>query len=147
MERFSKLLGIGIISGLILGGVLGIVQQFTNKKVYLLLMNVDYIPIVKDWNVGPVMGFIFHLIVSVALVFVLYYVLKKLKLHQKIAIYILVNTLGGALLFSLTALSERTPAITDAAAFIYWVLGHAIYGSSVGVMVYFMLKNRSNHNE
>ena len=147
MKRFSKLLGIGIISGLILGSMLGIIQRFTNKKVYLLLMNVDYIPIVKDWNVGPVMGFIFHLIVSVALVFVLYYVLKKLKLHQKIAIYILVNTLGGALLFSLTALSERTPAITDAAAFIYWVLGHAIYGSSVGVMVYFMLKNRSNHNE
>src|SRR5699024_4285876 len=50
-------------------------------------------------------------------------------------------------IISLTALSERTPAITDAAAFIYWVLGHAIYGSSVGVMVYFMLKNRSNHNE
>jgi len=77
MKRFSKLLGIGIISGLILGGILGIVQQFTNKKVYLLLMNVDYIPIVKDWNVGPVMGFMFHLIVSVAIVFVLYYVLKK----------------------------------------------------------------------
>src|SRR5690625_6560625 len=68
MKHFSKLLGIGITSGLILGGVLGIVQQFTNKKVYLLLMNVDYIPIVKDWNVGPVMGFIFHLIVSVAVV-------------------------------------------------------------------------------
>ena len=147
MERFSKLLGIGIISGLILGGVLGIVQQFTNKKVYLLLMNVDYIPIVKGWNVGPVLGFIFHLIVSVALVFVLYYVLKKLKLHQKIAIYILANTFGGALLFSLTALSERTPAITDATAFIFWVIGHAIYGASVGGMVYFMLKNRSNHNE
>src|SRR5699024_1434212 len=53
MKRFSKLLGIGIISGLILGSMLGIIQRFTNKKVYLLLMNVDYIPIVKDWNVGP----------------------------------------------------------------------------------------------
>src|SRR5699024_5373963 len=123
------------------------VQQFTNKKIYLKLMKVDYIPSAKEWNVGPETGFILHMIVSDTHVSVLYYVLKKLKLHQKIAIYILVNTLGGALLFSLTSLSERTPAITDAAAFIYWVLGHAIYGSSVGVMVYFMLKNRSNHNE
>src|SRR5699024_1189876 len=127
MERFSKLLGIGIVSGLILGGVLGIVQQFTNKKVYLLLMNVDYIQIVKDLNVVPVMAFILYLFLSIAVFLVLYYIFEKLKLDQKIAMYILVNIFGGALLFSLSALSLRTPAITDAAAFIYFVIGHAIY--------------------
>src|SRR5690625_7939917 len=104
MKHFSKLLGIGITSGLILGGVLGIVQQFANKKVYLLLMNVHYIPIVKDWNVGPVTGIIFHLIVTIALVVVLYYVFKKLKLHKKIAIYNIANSYDGTLLFSLTTL-------------------------------------------
>lgn len=138
MKRISKLLGTGVISGFVLGCILGIIQQFTDKKVYLLLMNVDYIPIVKDWDVGPVMGFVFHLLVSIAVVLVLYSILKKLNLHQKVSAYILANAFGGALLFSLTALSDRTPAITDIQAFIYWVIGHAVYGMSVGFMVNFM---------
>lgn len=50
-------------------------------------------------------------------------------------IYLLANTLGGALLFSLTALSASTPAVIDKAAFCYWGAGHALYELSVGMII------------
>lgn len=143
MKLFMKLLFIGVVSGFTLGGFLGIIQQLTHKKVYTLLVNIDYIPVAQDWEVGPVMDFSFHLIVSIAVVFVLYFVFKKLNLHRKITIYIFANVVIGSLLFSVTALSERTPAVTDAVAFSYWVVGHAIYGASVGMMINLMSQKES----
>src|SRR5690625_3967958 len=140
MVTFMKSVLIGAVSGFILGGCLGLVQHVTHKKVYTLLMNVDYIPVVKDWQVGSIIDFSFHLIVSVAIVFILYFMLKKLKRRRKITISMLANVVIGSLVFLVTGLSERTPAVTDAVAFSYWIVGHAIYGASVGMMIILMNK-------
>jgi hypothetical protein len=136
----GKLAIIGVIAGTVLAALLGIIQELTNKKVYELLVNVDYIPVVKHWQVGPVMGFLFHMIVSICIVFALYFILANWQLQRKVAIYLLANTFGGALLFSLTALSESTPAFTDPAAFSFWVAGHAVYGLTVGGMIQAMFR-------
>jgi type III secretory pathway component EscU len=95
----GKLAAIGVIAGSVLAALLGIIQQLTNKKVYELLVNVDYIPVIKDCQVGPVMGFLFHIIVSICIVFALYFILANWQLQRQITIYLLANTFGGALLF------------------------------------------------
>lgn len=51
--------------------------------------------------------------------------------------YIFVYTLGGAGLFFLTALSDQFPEVGDKAAWIYWTLGHAVFGYTVGVLIKF----------
>ncbi|MFC4558191.1 hypothetical protein ACFO3D_08195 [Virgibacillus kekensis] len=131
--RLVKLTAVGLIAGLILGGLLKMAEQLTGKKVYTLLMNVDYIPVIRKWNMTGAQEFMLHLVVAVLLVFTLYILLKKY--YHPLTLYISINLIVGGLLYLTTVLSARTPELTDMEAFSYWMLGHFIYGLSVGIMV------------
>lgn len=118
-----------------LGAFLKIVQAVTGKQVYTLLLNVDYLPVIKNWELGEGLEFTLHLGVSVMLVFVLYTVFVRRGLSENFSPYVVANVLIGALLFLTTSFSNRTPEFTDGAAFLYWLAGHLVYGVVIGILI------------
>lgn len=47
MREAGKLTIISIVAGIVLAGFLKVVQQLTGNKAYVLLFNVDYVPLLK----------------------------------------------------------------------------------------------------
>ncbi len=135
MKNVMKLTAIGVIAGIFLAAFLKFIQLVTNNQAYNLLLNTDYIPLLNELHPKTVIGFIFHFVTCVASVVILFYLLKIVNLSYKMMPYIIVYTLGSSILFPLTALSERTPALSDYFAWLYWVLGHALYSLFVAIMI------------
>lgn len=133
MKLFIRVLVTGLLAGAFLGVMLKIVEQLTGEKVFILLINVDYIPVMQDWKMTGEQEFMLHLLVSVVLVFVLYFSLENSS-HQ-LVLYIVINTAVGGLLFLTTTLSERTPNLTDMGALLYWLIAHSTYGLLVGYIL------------
>lgn len=135
MNVFIKVIMAGFFSAMVLGGFLKIVEQLTGKMVYVLLLNVDYFPIIKDWQLSEITAFLLHVFVSVILAIILYKLFYKLGISGKVFPYVLVSFLIGFTLFFTTTLSNRTPNIMDVAAFNYWMIGHLLYGMIVGCII------------
>lgn len=135
MKFYRRLAAIGIFTGTIFGLILKAIELFSDKKVYTLLLNVDYIPVFHDWKLNELLEFSLHLIVSIGVVFVLYYGFKPLRWQLKIAPYVVANLMIASGLFVTTSFSDRTPELTDVVALLYWMIGHAIYGFLVGLMI------------
>lgn len=131
----KRLILIGIVAGGIFGLLLKGIQQLNGKRVYTLLLNVDYFPLLKDWELNEVVEFLLHIAVSIIVVWILYVGLRKIGYEQRISPYIWINILIGGLLYFTTTFSERTPELTDMVAFIYWLGGHIIFGALVGILV------------
>lgn len=113
---------------------LKLIQSITSLKVYTLLLNVDYIPILKDIKLPEVVEFGLHMVISIGLALLMNFYIFKKKLGQE-AIHrfvIRVSLIVGLLLFPTTLLSERTPPITSTNAFLFWMAGHWIYGWVLG---------------
>lgn len=135
MKRVLNLLWIGIVTGTIFGLLLKAIQAFSGKEIYTLLLNVDYIPWFRDRVFHEAVEFSFHLIVSVVVVFVLYWIFKKMRMASKLIPYILTSGFIAAMLFTTTSFSSRTPDVLDTNAFGWWVLAHVIYGLLVGICI------------
>ncbi|RLL48368.1 hypothetical protein D8M04_03650 [Oceanobacillus piezotolerans] len=135
MKRVMKLTVIGIIAGIILSGSLKIIQLLTHNDAYILLFNTDYIPLINQLHNWSIVGIIFHFVTCISSVIGLFYILRALGIEYSLLAYILVYTVGSAMLFPLTALSEKTPSLTDFPAFIYWTAGHMVYSFAVGLLV------------
>ncbi|WP_303968681.1 hypothetical protein [Sporosarcina ureae] len=129
---------IGIVTGILLAIVLKMVQAVTGDKVYTLLLNVDYIPIVKEYQFPEVIEVFFHLIVSVVLCIILVILYDKSRgfiRNHAILFPLLVNVAIGLLLYPTTSFSDRTPSVTNIISLLWWVAGHALYGFVVGVLI------------
>lgn len=137
----KKLLMIGIVAGSVFGWLLKVIEQLTDKKVYTLLLNIDYIPFLKEWNIGEFVEFLMHLFVSIIVVFILYNFFTYFKCEHLITPYVLINVLIGVALFPTTSFSSRTPEFIDSVAFLYWLGGHVIFGLIVGLMIRSSFKN------
>lgn len=135
MRQLFKLVSTAFIAGIVLAGFLNIIQSLTGNHAYILLFNMDYIPVLKQWNDVPGIGLIFHFATCIASVVVLFYLLKPNRMHEKFLPYFLTYTIGGAILYSLTALTEIPPKLTDVSAWTFWTLGHGIYGVIVGLLM------------
>lgn len=135
VKFYLKLTMIGIIIGTIFGLILKLIESWTEKKIYTLLLNIDYIPILQDWNLNEFFDFSLHIIVSIGVVFVLYYGFKIFNWHLKIMPYVVVNIIIAGGLYLTTSFSSRTPELSDGVAFIYWIVGHAIYGLLLGLAI------------
>ncbi|CAM3958823.1 hypothetical protein [Mesobacillus zeae] len=57
----------GLVSGVFLGLFLKVIEFSTSEKVYTLLLNVDYVPVLKRYQFSELVEFVLHLIVSVVL--------------------------------------------------------------------------------
>ncbi|MFA9557961.1 hypothetical protein ACERII_11695 [Evansella sp. AB-rgal1] len=120
----------GVIAGIILGLLFKVMEEVWSIKVYTLLLNIDYFPIIKDIPFPEVIEFSFHMIVSVLLSCMIRAVLFRKEMSYKAYINFIVFLcfLIGLILFPTTALSTRTPPITQVEAWICWLLGHVLYG-------------------
>ncbi|MEI3606315.1 hypothetical protein SPD48_11470 [Pseudogracilibacillus sp. SE30717A] len=135
MKNIVKLAVIGIIAGIILALFLKIIQSLTNNQAYNLLFNTDYIPFLNELYPKYLVEVLFHFITCIMSVIVLFYLLKLFNLQFKLMPYVLIYTAGSSILFPLTALSERTPDLSDYSAWIYWIIGHMIYSVIVAIMI------------
>lgn len=139
MKLLIRLPVAGILAGVVLGLLLKGIEILTDKKVYTLLLNVDYIPWLSNLPINEIQEFALHIIVSVCIVSSLYFVLRRTR--APIPLFVLGAVIIGGLYFPLTMLSHRTPDVTDAAALVYWLLAHAGYGLASGNMI-FLKKDR-----
>lgn len=127
----------GLISGVILGFVLNIIEYITNLKVYTLLLNVDYVPVLKNYEIPEAGEFGIHLVISIILAILLQIFMQKKawKSNRKKKFTIILSIAIGVLLYPTTMLSERTPEITSTYAFLFWISSHALYGWILGTML------------
>lgn len=135
MRRLMALCVIGLLAGSIFGGLLKLIELLTDKKVYTLLLNVDYFPILKDVSRSELMDFMFHLIVSMIVVIVLFNCLKYMDRAYNVMDYVWLNIAIAFVLYLTTTFSERTPLLTDWIALAYWTAGHIVYGLLIGWFV------------
>ncbi|RCW69719.1 hypothetical protein [Saliterribacillus persicus] len=142
MHIFIKGVWLGTISGFVLGFFLWSIEELFHLKVYTLLLNVDFIPLLSDINLTIVGEWFLHLIISwaISLVFLLF-LTKKSRTNRQV--YIVAGLLcGGAALsyFPLTFLANKeTPALFDGFAIVTWMIGHVIYGL---ILIIYALKGK-----
>ncbi|MEW4285018.1 hypothetical protein [Priestia koreensis] len=121
----------GAIAGLILGLFLKMIQFITGEKVYTLLLNVDFIPVIGNVDWPEVVEFLFHLIIAVMIGLVFGGVLQfkkweTLRMHVLIAACLTIPTIF--LYFPLTLLAHQaTPGVWNGWALFYWTFGHALF--------------------
>lgn len=124
-------LWIGTVTGLLLGWYLWIIEQLTGKRVYTLLMNVDFIPKFRQIEVPFLLEWVFHLIISWGITLIIVVYLRRIGNVTEKRIWVLIGVLVGMATlsyFPLTILAlTETPAVTDIIAFSYWFIGHIMY--------------------
>ncbi|MBB4825628.1 hypothetical protein HNO89_002864 [Sporosarcina luteola] len=144
MKLISKLVVIGILAGAALAGLLELVYAATGNEAYVLLYNVDYIPLLNRWDSSIFVGIAFHFAFCVASVVGLYFILCLFHLEQRILPYFLTYTVGSGILYFLTALTEKSPAANDAEAWLYWTVSHAVYSLIVAALILHRLHRKES---
>jgi hypothetical protein len=135
-KNIKKAVIAGIISGITLGLFLKMIEQTTHMKVYTLLLNLDYVPIINQFVIPEIIGFVIHLGISICISigFLFYFIRKPYPASKRTSLSILLSVFIGLLLFTTTALSTQTPALTNLPALFYWLVGHYFYGLILGLM-------------
>ena len=138
-----------LIAGIFLGLFMKWLQDVTGYKVYTLLMNVDYIPILKEYIFPAWIEFTFHLIIAVILAYAIVWVAWKKHYTRKqlIRFTIVVNIIIAIALYPTTALSDRTPALFSFPSFGLWLVAHIAYGIVLGVLLARLLPLRLNEGD
>lgn len=135
ITKIAALTGIGIVAGAVLEISLKIVQLITGNDAYILLFNLDYMPVLKQWNDTIGAGAAFHYLTCIGSVLFLYFLLRPFRLQYRILPYVLVYGGGGGLLYFLSALTDTPPAWNDFMAWFWWTGGHAIFGLVSGGLI------------
>ncbi|CAN7444950.1 hypothetical protein [Rossellomorea sp. LjRoot5] len=133
---------IGLISGTILGLFLKWMQGLTGIKVYVLLLNVDFIPLfastLPEW-----LEFSFHLLISCGIGLVFVYLMEKLNVSERGA-WLLSLLLTFPIVFLYFPLSylavQDVPRFLDGTALTIWTIGHLLYGLSLPPLYQFFAK-------
>jgi len=126
MDKAGRILLVGLVSGLVLNYYFKFIEWLTGDKVYTLLLNVDYFPILKNYTFPEWIEISFHLVVSFALAFIYVWLWKR---WNKPFLYtVLTALLIGLIIYPTTGFSDRTPAVTDLSALAWWQTGHLLYG-------------------
>ena len=138
-----------LIAGIFLGFFMKWLQDVTGYKVYTLLMNVDYIPILKEYIFPAWIEFTFHLIIAVILAYAIVWVAWKKHYTRKqlIRFTIVVNIIIAIALYPTTSLSDRTPALFSFPSFGLWLVAHIAYGIVLGILLARLLPLRLNERD
>ncbi|MCU6796685.1 hypothetical protein OB236_31620 [Paenibacillus sp. WQ 127069] len=126
----------GIGAGLFIGIFFRIVEFEWKIRVYTLLLNVDYVPVLRDLTLTEATEFSIHMIIS-AVAALVFYKLIRLKDYAKriVQTFVLWSVIVGAVLYLTTMLSSKTPAIYDVSAITVWLVGHAMYGFLLALLM------------
>lgn len=122
----------GLISGFLLGMLYKIIEIQWGVKIYTLLLNVDFIPLIGGIKWPEYIEFIFHLAVS-ALIGILYsYIIEKkgvsLSFMQQIWAALLIIIPAIFLYFPLTVWAiKETVSPKDLFGFLLWGGGHILF--------------------
>ncbi|MGM0851699.1 MAG: hypothetical protein ACQEWI_03635 [Bacillota bacterium] len=125
---------IGLVSGTLLGLFLKWMQVLTGIKVYVLLLNVDFIPVFGDKDLPEWMEFLFHLVISCVIGVLFVYMMERLKVSS-IGSWLLSLVLTVPTVFLYFPLSylaiKDVPRLMYGEAIILWTAGHLLYALSL----------------
>lgn len=135
MVTFLSLIAIGFISGAILAAVMKLIRILTGNKAEILLYNMDYMPFLRRWSDKWITGTIFHYMTCIGSVVILFYLLVPLDLEISIWPYIFAFTVGGGILYFLSALTPAPPAYNDFSSWLIWTVSHGIFGLVAALLI------------
>ncbi|BCB03205.1 hypothetical protein KH172YL63_13380 [Bacillus sp. KH172YL63] len=120
----------GLLSGTALGLFLKGMQSLTGIKVYVLLLNVDFIPILGSNPLPEWFEFLLHLLVSCGIGIIFVSLVKRFQLSAKGAVILafLLTLPTVFLYFPLSYLAiKEVPSLMDGKAIVLWSFGHILY--------------------
>jgi uncharacterized membrane protein YagU involved in acid resistance len=127
----------GAGAGIFLGFFLKTAEKLTGLKVYVLLLNIDFIPVFGDIRWSEASEFFFHLLFSLLLSFCLMLILqagKSLTFWTCFKWSLAIAFPALLLYFPLSLLAEQqVPPPTDLLAFGIWSAGHLLYSLTLAV--------------
>ncbi|GGN97918.1 hypothetical protein [Saccharibacillus kuerlensis] len=139
----------GIVSGMLLGLMLKAIQTMTGHRVYRLLLNADYVPVLKEFRLSEWTEFVIHLVISVVLCIVLGLLWQRRSRNkipsaqQMVGVTAAIGALIGLLLYPTTLLSAGgTPPIDSLPAWLWWGVIHLLYGAASGLLLHTILTLR-----
>jgi hypothetical protein len=145
-KMLKRALSLGTVTGVLFGIFFKVIEYFTNIKVYTLLLNIDFIPIVGLIQWPEIIEFLFHLTISWGVAFVFIYFVDKRNLKTKKQMFLIAISLSipsALLYFPLTILALKpTPAILNVRAIFWWVTGHVFYAA----LLTFFYKHKQGTN-
>lgn len=146
---FFSIISSGILSGSVFGLLMKGLEALTSKTVYYLLLNVDYVPIVKQWGLNEWGEFGIHLWISILMSFVFYFILKLKKWRpiRFMGFVLIVCMVIGLCLYPTTLLSQGTPRLLDTSAIFLWELGHLIFGLILGSLLLLIRESSITHSK
>ncbi|WP_226037680.1 hypothetical protein [Aquibacillus saliphilus] len=121
----------GTLSALGLGIFLWFMEELTGKKVYTLLLNVDFIPIIGNDSLPLMIEWFFHIVISWGITMII-----VLLLHTQpnptnsfyFAVVFVLTSIACLSYIPLTLVSvKETPNLFDFQAILYWIIGHILY--------------------
>lgn len=134
---------VSVLAGIVLGVYLKAVQFVTGIKVYLLLLNIDYIPVLNRLNFWEMGEFILHLAASIIIGNVLQWGITKWRLvrKQQFLIIISASLIVAIAYYPVIILFEQTLGLLSIIAFTWWISGHLLYGFSLFYLQTIIAKN------
>nr|WP_289038965.1 hypothetical protein [uncultured Allobacillus sp.] len=132
MRQWMTSILIGSISAILMGLYFYVIEQFTGKQLYTLLMNIDFL-IMFEREAIWIAAFEFFLHTLVAVILVRIYLslieLKEITSKEKRMEWAAILAFIAFLTyFPLTTIAKTdTPKLTDLAAIFDWFLGHVIF--------------------
>lgn len=141
--RIRRITVSGLLAGIFLGLFFKAAEAWSSIPVYRLLLAVDYVPVLRDVLTAEWAQFGLHLLISLAFAGAAGTWALRLKANRVRRRLILGAGIAvGILLYPTTMLSAGTPGLTDPAAVLLWLAGHAGYGWLCGRLLFPVRRER-----
>ncbi|RFU60015.1 hypothetical protein [Bacillus sp. V59.32b] len=124
----STLIGMlaGVGSGILLAIATRYVEMYTGKKIYSLLLNIDFIPLTQRIQGNEPIELVLHLLVSSGIG--VFFVLLKPKFANKWGLSFLLILPAILLYFPLSYISQsEITSAADLSSFLLWSAAHVVY--------------------
>jgi hypothetical protein len=123
---------IGTINGCLMGLFLKLVESQTDLRVYTLLLNVDFVPVIGMIKWPEPIEFIFHLVISIAVSFAFSFLSDRMHSNDSLPRSWLLSFFLCSptfiLYFPLIHLANKeVPAWNNWDAFAVWTIAHLFY--------------------
>jgi drug/metabolite transporter (DMT)-like permease len=138
----------GFISGSIMGLAMKCMEAIFSKKIYILLLNVDFIPYTGSRNFPEFVEFLFHVLLAgfIGIIFACL-MERKANTQKSPHIWSFLLTLPTVFLyFPLTILAKKeTPPVDDLISFALWTIGHILF--AILLPIFYFPKPKQNKED
>nr|WP_239534232.1 hypothetical protein [Thalassobacillus pellis] len=116
-----------------MGAFLWLSETVTGKKVYTLLLNVDFLPVIGKVEWPVFIEWLFHMVISWAIGILYAWLILYCCLDDHLHKWLLslgFAALAAATYFPLTLHAEKeTSSVHDWTALLLWLAGHVVYAA------------------